>query len=482
MSLSNAINVARTGLQASGLRADIVATNVANASTPGYVRRSVLLSESVAGGSTTGVGSDGIARSNDAALTAQRQGLTSDLAQASLIASTWQSLSARLGDTVDGTGLFNLMSGFESALSAAAASPESSVNANGVIDAAKAIVNEFRGLSQYITSERAEADLEIASGVETVNAALKQIEALNAKIASTDKSSSKAAALFDERQRVVDTISEYLPVETIERQNGAVDVMTKEGVFLVSGSARQIEFSASNTFGPSATLENGQLSGLSVDGLDLTPGASAYSAISSGLFGALFTLRDNELPNFSDQLDTVAADLVSRLSADDVDPTKPAGGFGLFVDPAPTAGAGLAGRISINAAVDPAQNGSLSRLRDGLGASTPGAVGNNSILSAMLNAVTDARSINSEGLQGSFSIAELTAALASRAGQNRVGSESILASTSAQHAIASEAEQSQTGVDVDQQMQDLLLIEQAYAANARVIEIANQMLQRLMEI
>ena len=45
-----------------------------------------------------------------------------------------------------------------------------------------------------------------------------------------------------------------------------------------------------------------------------------------------------------------------------------------------------------------------------------------------------------------------------------------------------EAEISETGVDVDQQMQDLLIIEQAYAANARVIEIASNMIDRLMEI
>jgi flagellar hook-associated protein 1 len=35
---------------------------------------------------------------------------------------------------------------------------------------------------------------------------------------------------------------------------------------------------------------------------------------------------------------------------------------------------------------------------------------------------------------------------------------------------------------VDGQMQDLLIIEQAYAANARVIEIASQMLDLLMDI
>jgi flagellar hook-associated protein 1 FlgK len=39
-----------------------------------------------------------------------------------------------------------------------------------------------------------------------------------------------------------------------------------------------------------------------------------------------------------------------------------------------------------------------------------------------------------------------------------------------------------TGVDIDAQMQDLLLVEQAYAANARVIEVAGQMIKQLMEL
>jgi flagellar hook-associated protein 1 FlgK len=58
----------------------------------------------------------------------------------------------------------------------------------------------------------------------------------------------------------------------------------------------------------------------------------------------------------------------------------------------------------------------------------------------------------------------------------------VLSSASTQHDLLIEAELSETGVDIDSQMQDLLAIEQAYAANARVIEIANQMMQKLMEI
>jgi len=482
LSLSHAINAARSGLQVSGLRADIVATNVANATTPGYVRRSVLLGETIIGSNTAGVHGEGISRATDAILTSERMSLTSDLTKASVLSSTWQSLSARLGDTADGSGLFNLISDFETSLSAAVTSPESSANASGVIDTANALVREFNSLSQYVTDQRAEADREISDGVRVVNDALKQIEMLNGKVAGIDRSSPQAAALLDERQRAVDTISEYLPVQSVARQGGTIDIVTKEGVYLLAGTAREIEFTPSNSFEPGVTLADGDLSGLTVDGLDLTPGAATYSAVSSGLFGALFTLRDTDLPKFGAQLDTVASDLVTRLSDDALDPTKPAGDFGLFVDLDPAGGAGIAGRLAVNPLVDPTQGGDLSRLRDGLGATTPGPTGNNAILSAMFDALTGVRAVNANGLQGQFSSAELAANFSSLTGQARISNEAVLSSTSAQHSIMLEAEQAATGVDVDAEMQDLLLIEQAYAANARVIEIANQMLQRLMEI
>ena len=45
-----------------------------------------------------------------------------------------------------------------------------------------------------------------------------------------------------------------------------------------------------------------------------------------------------------------------------------------------------------------------------------------------------------------------------------------------------DAEKLETGVDTDRELQDLLIIEQAYAANARVLETIDKMIQRLMEI
>ncbi len=483
MSLSNAINVARTGLQASSLRADTVATNVANASTAGYVRRSLVLSENIVAGGSAGVRSDGIVRNQNEALTVERRGLSSDLAQADLLTSTWKTISVQVGDTENGDGLFKAFSEFESALSNLALSPESGADASVVVNSAKSIAQEFHDLSNMTIALRTEADREIARGVDTVNAALKTIEKLNGSIAKSNRTSNEAAGLIDERNRVLDTISQYLPVQAVPRDYGTVDIVTPEGVYLLSGTtARQIEFNTSNAFGPDQTLANGGLSGLTVEGIDITPGSSSYGAVSSGLFGGLFTLRDQDLPAFSDQLDTLAGDLITRLSDDAIDPTKTPGEQGLFVDAAGTGAPGLAARIAVNPVVDPAQGGATWRLRDGLGAVAPGFAGDSTILNNLFGAFTAVSPINSNGIQGVFTSTEMIAQFASLAGQKRVQNESVLSSTSSQHTLLLEAEHSQNGVDIDAQMQEMLLVEQAYAANARVIEVASQMISRLMEI
>lgn len=482
MSLSSAINSARSGLQISSLRAETVATNVANAATPGYVRRSVSVSETIAGQQTNGVHSDGIVRSGNEALTSERRVLSSDLSQSNVLASSWASLSTSIGDSSDGPGLFKSISDFEAALTVSAASPESASGAAVLLDAAKGVTAQFNALSTMSVDMRREADREITSGVTTVNAALLQVQELNSNLAGIDRSTSQGAALLDERGRVLNQISEYMSIQTVERDSGAIDVLTTEGVYLVAGRARQIEFNPASAFQPEFTLASGHLSGISVDGTEITPGSASFGAISSGMFGALFQLRDADVPQFSAQLDSIADDLVTRLSDDAIDPTKTPGEFGLFVDPSPADGVGLAGRMGVNAAVDPAQGGLISRLRDGLGATVAGPEGSGTILNAMLGAVISVNAVNDGSIPGTYSVSELAAHISSLTGQSRIGHESVNSSILAQHTAITEAERSETGVDIDVQMQDLLLVEQAYAANARVIQVASQMINRLMEL
>ena len=249
MSISSAIHSATTGLQITSLRADIVATNVANATTAGYVRRSLIVAENIVGGSTAGVQSLGVGRSQNEVLSAERRSLGSDLSQSDLLASTWNTISARVGNTVDGTGLFGSFADFETALSNLATSPESGADMAAVLETARSVVSEFNSLSDFAVSLRSQADSEIADGVDIVNSALGGIRDINAKLAKIDRSSGQAAALIDERGRLLDQISEYLPVQTVQRESGSIDVLTTEGVYLLQGNkARTIEFTPSSAF------------------------------------------------------------------------------------------------------------------------------------------------------------------------------------------------------------------------------------------
>src|SRR3546814_10935956 len=65
MSISQAINAALSGLRATQTQSAILSRNVANAQTPGYVRKDVDLSSLVLGGVGYGVRVDGIARRVD---------------------------------------------------------------------------------------------------------------------------------------------------------------------------------------------------------------------------------------------------------------------------------------------------------------------------------------------------------------------------------------------------------------------------------
>lgn len=482
MSITSALLSAKSGLVAVSARADIVSQNIANASTPGYVRRSLTVSETILGGETAGVQVISVDRAENANVTAERRRLGSELAQSDILSETWGTLSRRIGDDLESSTLFQNISALDNAMKNAVQSPESTTHANEVVRTANNLANEFNNLSTLIQAERQRADQDIATTVTNLNTALKKIEELNESIAKVDRTTAQAAALFDERGRVLDQISEYLPIQTFPRESGAIDVLTSEGVSLLAGVAKTIEFTPGSTIGPNISLANGSLSGLSIEDLDITPGAGTFGAVSSGSLAALFTLRDTDLPELATQLDAIAQDLVDRFSDPAIDPTTAAGAPGLFVDTNAAAGAGVAGRIELNAAVDPERGGAVWRLRDGLGAAVSGPPGNNTILANLSNAFESVQTVNVPGLQGGYTATDLVAQLGTLAGQQRIQNESVYSSISLQFDTVQRVEASEIAVDIETELQALLLIEQAYAANARVIEAASQMVNQLIEI
>ena len=162
------------------------------------------------------------------------------------------------------------------------------------------------------------------------------------------------------------------------------------------------------------------------------------------------------------------------------------GSPGLFTDAGaaflPTDETGLAGRLRLNAAVDPNQGGALYRLRDGLGAVAEGPPGNGALLSALHGALAGTRPLTSTGfVAGNRSFAALGSDLMSDSSALRLASEAEQSFSRARLTALTDLE-AQNGIDTDQEMQALLVIEKNYSANAKVIQAVSDMIDTLIRL
>lgn len=489
MTISQALLNATSGLAAASRRAGVTSNNIANALTEGYSRRDVVLSERVTGGVGAGVTVSGVIRATNPAVTYERRIADAQFSYNNANADAMTRISDLLGDPEEASSLFQKYANLESALRSLAETPDSAPLQQQVVSSANDLANAFNHISESYQKIRADADKEIASRVAEVNDALKKIEGLNASITRGLSSGGDVAALEDQRQQLIDKVNESIPVRELVRENGRVELMTPEGVFLLAGTARTVEFSPASTMSDGLQYLGGAgaLSGLSVDGKDITPGGPGSLQITGGAVAGLFNVRDNAVPEMSSALDALAFDLVGRFADPAVDPSLNPGDPGFFTDGGATADVaaitGLAGRLQINAAVDPSQGGAAWRIRDGINAAAPAAAGSDILVRSLVSAMSEGRAAQAS-LQssGPLSAAEGAAHIASLAGSARVHATQQASASSALAQTLYESEQLETGVDTDRELQNLLIIEQAYAANTRVIQTIDQMIRQLMEI
>ncbi len=482
MSISASLANALTGLTATSRRAEAISANVANASTPGYGVRQVNLSSTAIGGEGGGVRVDGISRLVDEGIIQDRRLTDAMLGDAETRSGFYARLEDALGVSGDPGSLSARIAAYDAALVAAASRPDSDVRLGNVVTTAKALMAHLGNTSTGIQAERMSADRAIAQEVETLNASLQQVQELNIKITAQLSKDQNAAALMDERQRVIDGISAIVPIRQIGRDHGQVALYTAGGVSLLDGKAAEITFTPTATITPDMHLGASVLSGLAINGVAHDTD-SDISRLSGGSLIAHFAIRDEAAVEAQAQLDAVARDLVERFQNPAVDPTLGPTDPGMFTDSGGFFDTlnteGISQRLTLNSALDPSVGGAFFRLRDGIGATAPGDVGNATQLQALHAALNVERSATGGGLSGrNQGFAALSGELVSQVASARQHSDTLTIFASVQAATYREIEL-QNGVDTDQQMQELLVVEAAFAANAKVVQVADELLDIL---
>ncbi|SET44132.1 flagellar hook-associated protein FlgK [Oceanicella actignis] len=488
MSISGAFANALSGLAAAAKRSDIISGNVANAMTEGYARQEVQLSAAVLEGRGAGVRIERVTRATDPRATADRRAAQAESAARGVTAKAQSRMSAVYGESGQAGALPQLAATLETALRRLADTPESEPLQAAALQAAKGLARGVAQASAEFDRIRMDADAAIAREVETVNDALSEIERLNAEIKGVRAIGGSTAALEQQRQVQVDKIASIVPVRTVARDGDALALYTANGAVLLDGRARRLEFTPTGMITPDMTLSSGALSGLSIDGRAIAAGREDESGpLDGGSLGAHFYVRDVLGPEAHAQIDALAADLIARFEDSSADPTITLGAAGLFTDAGgpldPSDLVGLAGRIAVNAQADPDNGGELWRLRDGLYASAPGDAAEDDVLRALVSRMTELRTPDAASLVfADVGFSDLAARAAAVRAAEAGAADEAQALSAGRHEMFAEAEAAVVGVDTDEEMAALMLVEQAYAANARVLEVTDSLIKMLMEI
>ncbi|MRX49807.1 flagellar hook-associated protein FlgK [Paracoccus sp. S-4012] len=478
MSLAAALSNAASGLAAVSRSTDIVSANVANATTPGYGRRVAVQAATPDGG----VRIASVERIVSASILADHRNAAAAVGAAGTIAAFHTGMEKALGLDIEGGALTDRVATLEAALTAATSRPDNPLRLEAAVRAAGDLVAGITTAAASVAEARTEADRAIAGDVRALTQALGDVARLNRSIIIEEANGRSAAALLDERQRVIDGVASIVPIREVPRPNGRIALFTEGGAMLLDGdSPVDLGFQPAGQVTPQMAGAP-PLSRLSVGGEQI--GGRLMALFSGGSLEAHFRVRDELGPAAQAGLDALALDLSQRFADPALDPTLVPGEPGLFTDggalASPAAALGLAGRLALAPSLE--VPGSAWRLRDGIGAAVPGPEGASALVSRLAERLGEARTSASTAMPpGQRSVAGFVAELSAKVSTERVAAQVAAAATGVR-ADSLQSALLAAGVDTDHEMQRLLELQQAYSANAKVIMAVDAMLSRILEI
>jgi len=320
MSLSQALSVALAGVKVTQQGLSVIAGNVANANTAGYVEENITPIEVASGGvSGTSVDSSGISRNLNTLLQGQLWTESAGGSYANTASQLYQQLQQIYGTPNSATSFDAIYGNFTSALQALSTGPSSYSNQAAVIGAAQALAQNLNSMTAGIQQLRTQAEAGIATDVTAANTALQQIASINVQL-ETAAPDAATATLEDQRDQDISQLAQLMNVRIARDQNNQISLFTSTGQQLVNGAqASQLSFNDAGALSATALWSaNPAQDGAGTITLTSPAGAQtdllATGAISSGEIGAYLQMRDTILPQAQNQLDELANQMSQALS------------------------------------------------------------------------------------------------------------------------------------------------------------------------
>ncbi|MCL2468676.1 MAG: flagellar hook-associated protein FlgK [Alphaproteobacteria bacterium] len=256
-----ALNIAISGIRTNATQLEQVASNISNAVTPGYTRKTVTTAPVVLGAAGSGVLITGFVR-------AENRAMFTTLSRATSTNGYFDGQNGYLQQVMDLLGISNTdnptlsatLADFVNAWNNLAATPESQVNQRQVVNTATSFCVEVNRLANEVENLDRQCHAEIDSLLKEMNSYLEQIYDLNVKISQAQNAGLSSGDLQDQRDQIIMMISDITEVAVFERPSGQVALYTRGGYQLVDGAAvRAFSYDGTHVYGgsdPTLVLDN----------------------------------------------------------------------------------------------------------------------------------------------------------------------------------------------------------------------------------
>ncbi len=242
--MSDILNTGKSALFAFQRALSTTSNNIANVNTEGYSRQRVDFQavgddRQTVIGVGQGVRIQNIERVHDQFSNRQVNSATSAHSQQK----TYHNLASKIDNIIADPSLsitpaINL---FFNSLQDANNDPSSSASREIVLDSAARLSQRFQTLQDQLDSTQTEVNNRTRQAVDEVDSLANSIAEINRRIIAVNNSSIYRASneLKDQRDKLVNELSTYIDVETIEEDSGALNVYIGKGISLVINGAAQ---------------------------------------------------------------------------------------------------------------------------------------------------------------------------------------------------------------------------------------------------
>ena len=318
MGISVALSNALSGMRVGQSALEVVSSNVANSGTPGYNRRSISVIDSL-GVSSTWAREGGVTRAFNQSLQQHYTGTLAETGFASVRADYVDRVQTLFGKPGSSGSLDSTFNAFQSSLSTLASNTDSFASRADAVQKAQTLAGTLNQLTSDIQSLRQEVESQLGASVDTINAELTSLEKVNQRLADQGIDATSRSTLLDQRDRLVSSLSEKLDLRVTYRSDDSVALMTKSGVGILDVKRSVFSFDSAGALSPTSqfstddtkngvgTLTLTTPSGLTIDMVK-------QNVLQSGTLAAYVELRDKTLVQAQDQLDEIAAALAQAMS------------------------------------------------------------------------------------------------------------------------------------------------------------------------